>query len=280
MDMVDVSAFFDQDPVLDGYLGDLLFYAQAASFDDSASDGSTNRRRVLSVAPDVVLPDRRVVSIYDEVWLVGDPTTDGFQGERMRKNYAMRRSTGLMAIWSPGDAAAPPAVPTQIAHGHKLWFKDVQTPLTTSDYETFWNISFAPFEDIKAGYFLEDVAGTLFRVRESYLPIQGLTIAQSDELPPDARQTVTFITGSTFDPVADAYAPTTIVTTGLFMPTGQLYRSQVDADPLVKPGDMTLLVDKDVHTPRVGDKLTAKGFTWNIVQLQPELDAWLMRVRR
>ena len=280
MEMADVARYFDQDPVFDGYTGVALFPCQMSSFDDSASDGSTNRRRVMSLAPEYSIPTRRCVSVYGEIWLVGDPTTDGFQQTAMRKNYAMRRSTGLMEILTPGEAASGAAGAVS-AHMHKLWFRDIQQPNTDSDLDTFWNISVAPGEPVAQGTFLRDAGGTLFRVRNCYLPIQGLTIAQSDELDTGSRKALTITQlGTNYDPTTDSYPQVTVAGYGLLLETTQLLHRSVAADPLIAPGDRSLLIAKSLATPTVNAKLTFDSQTWTVLNVQSEQDAWLLRVRR
>lgn len=280
MELSDVARYFDQDPVLDGYTGLPLFSCQLNSFDDSAADGSTNRRRVMSLAPEITLPARRCLSIYGEIWLAGDPTTDGFLETPMRRNYALRRSTGIMDILTPGEAASN-AVSAVSAHTHKLWFRDMVQPNIESDIDTFWNISVAPIEPVSQGKFFRDSTGTFFRVRQTYLPIQGLTIAQSDELDAGALKNLTITQlGTTYDPLTDSYPQIALNGTGLLLDINQMLRRTTPSDPVPAPGDRTLLIAKSFATPTVNAKLAFDSETWTVINVQSEQDAWLLRVRR
>lgn len=299
MDIADASTFFDDEPVYDAYTGALLFYGQAAAYDDSTSDGATLRRRVLAVGPTVTIPERRAVKLYGDRWLVGTGTPEGFYGEVVRQNFSMKRATHLMALLTPGEALEGAAGTP--AYVHKHYFKEVSNAITNSELDTYWNIFVSPGELISRGYFLRSSDARLYRVRTQYLPAEGLRVLQSDELEPDARTTATFKTG-TYNPVLDETTGSSVVVNVIQMDTSKLYRYQHISDPQILKGDVTVVVPTAL-TPKPNDMFEMGGKQWRVLSVQPEmsvqfgarsgiddwfdyffedsrLDAWMIHARR
>lgn len=276
MDLHDAATFFDTDPVYDSYTGAYLFTAQSASFDDSSSDGATNRRRVLSTGPDVTIPARRVVSLYGDHWLVGTGTPDGFVGSVIRRYYTTKRATGQLAQLTPAQALAASAGVS--AYAQKMYFKDVVNAVTDSEYDAQWNIFFAPDEPASKGYFLRDVAGRLYRVRNDYLPTEGLRICQCDELDTDAVQSCVFNTGSE-NPVTEVVTAGTTTVTGIQVDMSKFYRFRHVSDARVQPGDVALFLPVSI-TLKQGLTFTMAGVRWQVMVAQFEMDAQVAHVRR
>jgi hypothetical protein len=270
-----VAVLFDQDPVYDGYSGSLLFHAQTASFDDSSSDGATARRRVLSIGPDVALPARRVISLYNERWVVGNGTPDGFLGAVIRQHYTMKKVTDLFSLLTPAQMLAA-AAGTQ-AYGQRIYLKDIVNSLTDSQYDTQWNLFVAPSEPAGKGTFVRDSNGKLFHVRNDYLPVEGLRILQSDTID-QGLVSVSFETGS-YNPVTEVRAGGTTVANCLPMEIPKFYRFRALSDTPTQAGDMTLFVPTAVALAQ-GMEFTMAAEKWRVVNFQPEADAQVALVRR
>ena len=276
MEIHDAAAYFDQDPITDGYSGAALFEAQTASFDDSSGDGATNRRRVLSLAPGLAIPARRVVSLYGDRWLVGTGTPDGFLGSVIRQHFTMKRVTDLMAVVTPTEAlAASAGTPV---YAQRLYFKDTVNSLTDAEYDTFWNIFVAPGEPVVQGTFFRDADSRLYRARNTYLPLEGLRVAQSDALDTDARTTATFQTG-TYDPVTDTFAAGTAAVAAIKIDVPKFYRFQHVSDAQTQKGDLAVLVPTGTTVP-VGQTFTMDTLSWRILGKQVELGAIAIHARR
>lgn len=273
MKFSDVARYFDTDPVYDGYTAALLFRAQSASFDDSTADGATARRRVLSVAPGISMPARHVISIYDERWLVGLGTVDGFEGSSIRQHYVMKRVTDQLAVLTPSQALAAAAGTT--AYAHKVFLKDIVNSLTDSEYDPQYNIFFSPAEAVSKGTFLRDTAGNLYRVRNTYVPVESLTVAQSDLLDAGARQTCVINSGA-YDPVTEAVTAGTTSVNAIWLDTPKFYRFRHLSDQRIEAGDRALFVPSNVAA---GTTLTFDGALWVVLSSQPEGDAWALHVR-
>jgi hypothetical protein len=276
MDLNAAATFFDDDPFLDGYSGAALFSAQAASFDDSSSDGATNRRRVLSTGPDVVMPARRVVQLHGDRWLVGTGTPDGFLGEVIRRHYTMKRVTDLMALLTPGQTLAQAAgTPVYV---QKMYFKDTVNQLTDSEYDTQWNIFVAPDEVASQGSFFRDAAGRLYRVRNDYLPTEGLRICQSDALDVSSFQECVFDT-RVEDPVTETMTGAFTTVNGIVVDLPKFYRFQHVSDAKILPGDTAVFVPANLAVTQ-GMTFTIAGKVWRVMALQAEIDAKVVHARR
>jgi hypothetical protein len=275
MKLANAAIYFDNDPFLDGYTGTSLFSGQTASYDDSSSDGATIRRRVLSVAPSVTMPTRRVVSLYGDRWLVGTGTPDGFQGSVIRQHFSMKRVTDLMAVLTPAQALS--AASGTPAYTQKMYFKDTVNSLTDAEYDTFWNVYLAPSETVVKGTFLRDASSVLYRVRGTYLPPEGLRVAQADELDSDAVKSCVFNTGA-YNPTTDAFAAGSSTVSCIWLDMPKLFRFRHVSEAGMQAGDRAVLVPTSV-TPVPNMVFTMDSLRWRVLSVQAELDAWVVHAR-
>lgn len=276
MDLHDASLYFDQDQLYDGYSGEALFACQTASYDDSSSDGATVRRRVMSFGPGLSLPARRVVTLYGERWLCGDPVTDGFQGEAIRQSTVMKRANVTMAILTPSQALSG-AAGTSV-YAQKVYFKDIANALTDAEYDTFWNVFVAPGEPAVKGSFLRDGDGILYRVRNTYVPTEGLRICQSDELDAGSRLTAIFDSG-TYNPVTETRVAGTTAVNAIVVEMSKFFRFRHKSEQDSQAGDRMVVIPTS-YTPKVGDRFTMNSEKWQVLSFQAELDAQALHVRR
>lgn len=276
MRLRDAARHFDKEQAYDGYTDEALFKCQYSSFDDSAGDGSTNRRRGMSVAPTVTIPTRGCIRLQNQRWLVGSPTDDGFQGDAMRHNYNLKRVTDSLRILTVSQACAD-ATGTS-AYAQKHYFKDTANALTDSEYDTFWNVFFSASETVTQGAFLRDASSQFHRVRQVYRVAEGFLIAQTDQLDADARQTgVVFQTGA-YNPITEAVAAGTVTTSVIQLEVPKFYRFRQQAEANIKPGDRAVFVSTAV-TPRPGMLFTMQSRAWLVVMAQAEGDGWAIHAR-
>lgn len=275
MELHDVALAFDNDPLYDAYTNEYLFDGQLSSYDDSTSDGATIRRRILSFGPQYELPARRVLTIYGEQWLAGAYVDDGFQGEPIRRQATLKRADRLYSILTPSQACAA-AVGTP-AYGQRVYFKDMSNALTDSEYDAFWNVFFSPTEAVVKGTFLRDDLGVLYRVRNAYLPTEGLRVCQSDELDSNARLSVVFDSGS-YNPVTETRVAGTTTVNGIWVEMPKFFRFRHRSEQLTQAGDISVFIPT-TYTPKVGDQFTMDSLKWQVLTFQAELDAWALHSR-
>lgn len=276
MDFADVASFFDDDPVYDSYTGALLFYCHTTPHDDSTSSGATSRRRTMTTEDSTVAPVRRAVHLYEDHWLVSNSHPDAFRGENVRRSYSLKRSTGLMAKLTPGQACLSAAGVS--FHAHKEYFRDSANARTESDWDVMWNIFHAPAEDLSKGHFLRQ-GSTLYRVRNAYGTVEDLAIAETDQLDPDALQSATFTSLGGIDLVTDEPIASSTTTTAMQTDVAKFYEFRTLAEGTYQPGDRTVFVAKSAVTPKVNSTFTMLGSTWRAITVVDEQDAWAMLAR-
>lgn len=276
MKFKNVAIFFDRESIFDGYVGNLLFRAQVKNFNDASSTGATLRRRVLSVAPGTLIPARRCLQVSGLRWLAGLGVTDTFQGETVRDTYNLRVASSLFEALTPAQACSSAVSPSKV-YGYEEFFKDTSDSGSSSDYDTFWNVFFAPIEPVSSGTFLRS-GSRLLRVRQTYVNAEQLRVAESDELDPDWSQSALFTNQGAYDPVTDTYPSTTVSVQAVQMDIFKFYRWRVEAESQRKPGDRTVFVPTAV-SPVVGSVFTMQGTSWRVLALQPEKDALALHVR-
>lgn len=277
MRMTAVARFFDREQAYDGYTDAALFFCQFSSFDDSASDGSTNRRRGMSVAPAVTIPTRRVLRLQNQRWLVSAPTDDSFLNRAIRTNYNLKRITHSLASLTAGEACTGAAGTAVYAHLH--YYRDTSNTRTDSDLDVFWNIFLSPTEVSTPGRFFRDADLNFYRVRQSYVTPEGSVVAQADQMETGTRVAAVFGTG-TYDPVADTVSAGTVTAQVLQFDVSQFYRYRQQAEASdVKAGDRAVFVAASALTPVVGMEFAMLGRDWRAMIVQAEGDAWAIHAR-
>lgn len=282
MRLRDAARRFDETQAFDAYTLEDLFLCKFTSFDDHSSDGATARRRVLDVPKDTEIPARRAVKFLvdeaeEETWIVGASASDVYAGFVIRNSYSMKRATDYALIAKPGETIYAAASPVN-AFVQKQYFKDTIDSRTFSDNGVAWNIFVPPGELVADGYFVK-TADMVLRVRNSYLPVEGLRILQCDELDQIVPRTMTFIENGNYAPSTDSYAVVSTTGLGYKVEYNKLYVYASAADPTYTPGDTTMLVPKTWITPVVGSKFTMDSLNWRVESVQSELDCWLLHCR-
>lgn len=277
MRLHDAARRFNDTQAYDGYTGQRAFLCHYSAFDDHSADGATARRRALNIRPQDVIPTRRVLRILDERWLVGAGTPDAFAGTAIRQHYGMKKATDLATLATPAQTCAGSGG-TQ-AYVHKHYYKDTVNSLTDAKIDTFWNVFIAPGEPVVPGTFI-DCGDVLLRARNTYLPVEGLLVAQCDQLDAANVVTLAFASNGAYDPVNDSFTAAATSVSALVLEWPQAYRQRTQADPAQQPGDLLMLVAQTALTPLAGAEFTYAGSTWRVLSVQAELDAWQMHVRR
>lgn len=276
MELSDAAAYFNNDEVFDAYTDELLFLGHSTPHDDHTSSGSTSRRRTLIAGVAARAPARHAIRWYDTFWLIGDSNTDSFQGSETRRNFGLKKSTGLMSVATPGQAALGAA--GTLFHAHREYYRDMTDSMSSADYDTMWNIYCPVGEPVQKGRFLRQDS-VLYRVRNTYPSVDGFVVAEVDQFDTDALQLVVFSQGGGLDFDASAAAPTTTTVTAIQTDVSKYYVFRAEAEAGAKPGDRTVFVAKSAITPVVGATFTMLGATWRVVIVASEDDAWALHVR-
>ena len=278
MKLKSAARYFDTDTVTDGYTGAILFKAQFSSYEGAAPDGSYQRRRVVSVAPGITAPTRRVVSVQGMRWIMGELVTDGFKDKPIRQTCAAKEATDLFALLSPAEAALKS--PGTTLYGHRQYLKDTVNSLTDSNYDPQYEVFFALTETVKAGYFLKN-ANSYLHIRSMQYANEGYWVAVSDELATDPASDaeVTAVFAGAYDPLTETHAAG-VTTTGIMLDMYKLYSFNTEADPRNQAGDMSLIVAKTAVTPADNQIITINSVAWRNVKFTSYHDAWNIQIRR
>lgn len=291
MRLINASKFFDRDSVYDGYTGEYLFKGQFASFDSSAPDGSFQRRRTVSTAPGISFPSRRVVTVHNEKWLLGLPTTDGFFNKPIRQTASAKQVTELYSVLSPGEAADNVTQAVQQIYIFADYHKDTVDANSSSLYDPQYICSAAPSERLYSGQFLR-TSQMMLHLRSVQDSTLGFTDMLADEVAYNTRQSTQWpeVWGRTalvelrlagpIDPITEE-SSTETTGTGLIMDRTKLYGFGHESAPENLSGDMSLLLSKvSFPTVKVGSKVKVQNVDWLILSSVPYFDATLNHVRR
>jgi hypothetical protein len=275
MDLLDVASYFDEDEIFDAYTGQFLFYAHTRPHDDHTSSGATVRRRTMTAAPGTAPPARRAIRWYDTYWVVGNNNADAFRGEQLRRSYGLKKSTGLLALLTPGQACASGA--GLQFHAHREYFRDMTDAKTSADWDTMWNVFCPLVEPVVKGAFLRDSSNKLLRVRNVYPSVDEFLVAEADQLDDDALQPAVFTTAGVLDLVNDTLATASFATPVVQTDPQKCYEFRTAAESVLQPGDRAVFT---FYLPKVGDVFTMQGANWRVLTVQPSGDAWLCLARR
>lgn len=273
-ELVDVASHFDDVSINDAYTGSFAFYGQFSSFDESSPDGSVTKKRSLSVRPGTVIPTRKAINFFDETWIVGDGNTDALQNVAVRKAYWMKKSTGLYTRLTPAQVCSGAAGTT--LHGSIGYLKDTVNGVSDAEYDPFWDLYTALDEGTLRGQFFK-LGSTYFRVRGVHDEASGFTLAQCDAIEPGNVLSVTVSSAGAYDPITDTYAGSSSVVTGILLEPSKFYRYATKADDKYNSGDMTMILQV---APAVNSTVVASGITWRVLDVQAEIDAYALHIRR
>lgn len=277
MRFAQAARFGDTIDTFDGYTGRYLFKSQPAAFETSNPEGSTSKRRVMSVAPDITIPERRCLAFGGETWIVGDGSTDSFRNRPVRTSYWLRKGVELFTIRTPGQAAIGIAELAS-AYGMREYLKDTVDGQSSTNYYPQYETHFAKSEEIERGYFIESDS-RIYRVRAVRDDPAGFWLISTDELDPGSRKFAFFLT-TTYNPSTDTYDTISTNKQILLMERGRSYDLVTQADPTYQAGDKTMFVPKTSITPVTGQEITIDSVAWRIEQLGEEHDAWVAHLRR
>lgn len=281
MKLKNAAKYFDNDSAYDAYTGAYLFKGQFSTFEGASPDGSFNRRRTVSVAPEVVAAPRRVVTVQGTSWIMGELIAEGFKDKPIRKSSSAKEVTSLYDLLTPGQAALRASTGVNRLYGHATYLKDTVNSLTDSAYDPQYEVTFALTETIQAGNFLRSPAHFL-HIRTVQFANEGYWIATADEISVAPKQTsceVVVEFSGAYDPVTEERAAG-VTTTGIMLDMYKLYKFNTQADPRNQAGDMSLIVAKSAITPEPGQELAIAGVIWRNVNFTEYHDAWNIQIRR
>lgn len=277
MDLAVASSFFDNDPLYDGYTGTYLYDGQFATYDGSQLDGSFIRRRTVSLSPELVLPARRVVSLFGEKWVLSDPIVDGFQGTPVRQTMSARKCHDLYTVATATELLK--GTSARQVYGFSRWTKGT-ADFATSDLQPYFEFSFSTSE---AGMFGKFIVGTrgIWHARMATESSEGFLIIEADQIfdaAEGADPSVTVTIPGELDPI-ELTELAGVDCPGLLVERYSFFRKLDEAQPNNQAGDKTLVISKaDMPEPPLN--VTIASGVWSVIGKQELEDAWALHVRK
>lgn len=282
MRLSQAAGYFDRTVCADAFTPFTTFLGQLNLFDDSARDGTTVVRRVLSIKPSVSLPARRTVTIHGETWMIGGSHKDSFDGEVIRDKYVIHRADGLASV-KTADQALRALAGTDM-YAARLWVKDLKEVEISSKASSFFNLYVPQVETVPTGRFVL-LSNRWNIVRNNFVGAAGFRICEVDELPEDCLGTAAYsaTAGAVYNPTLDRVAPAAPATVPVLLHRWQddFVYHRMSADTF-EPGDMVAHVSKaSITTAEPGDKFTFLNVVYRVLSVRDDgANAWTLHVRR
>lgn len=277
MDIAGAAAYFDEVTCADAFTPATTFLGQLDLFDDSRRDGLTVLRRILSVAPSVSIPARRVLTIAGEQWIVGIHEDDSFRGSVVRQKYVVQRAHGACTIQTIAQLLSTGGT---ASYAGKIWIKDAKELEVDSNLNGFYNIYLPSTETVAAGDVIS-VSGRVHIVRNKLLSAAGFLVAESDELPAGCVVSSTYKV-RTYAPSTDTWTlGSGLVSNALQMRFQSDYAYPSESAPKFEAGDTRLFVRKAVvAAAKVNDIVTLPDGTWAVRGVSDEGACHGLHLRR
>jgi hypothetical protein len=282
MDLATVASFFDRTPCRDAYAPTVApIYGQLNLYDDSARDGTTVVRRVLSLAEGVALPARRALSIHNDVFIAGGVHKDSFDGDVIRNKYVLHRADGLATVKTADQALRALAGATLYAA--RLWVKDLKELEISSRLASFYTLYVAPTEAIALGSYVQ-LSSRWHIARNSFLGASGMGVVEVDELPADALTTATYSkrSGQVYDPTTGLTAAASTAAVALLYHRWQddYVYARMSAMKF-EAGDIVANVSKtQVAAAVTGDTFVLNATTYRVMAVRDDgAGAWILHSR-
>lgn len=278
MKLAAAARHFDRLPCEDAYGAGSPFLAQFDLFDDTRRDGLTAERRIVSVAPSVEPPARRVFQVAEpgglvHYWIVGDVATDYFRQAALRRKWICHEAQGLANLYTFADAIRGAATGT--AYAAKAWIKGSKELEISSGLYNVWDLYLARTETAPD---VVELGGTFFLKRTAYPTEGGFLAIQADEL--EAPAVSVSLQTRTYHPVTDSWTTATDVVPGFFIRWQSHFRYFAQYDQKYEPGDAQLLLSRaDVPALKQGDLVALDGRGYTVLAARDEGAIWSAHVR-
>lgn len=279
MEFADACKFFDDQPVLDGYSGALLFYGQPDLFDAAERDSETGWRRTLSAAA-LTFPARNCVQIGTDRFIAGRSVKDYFQGAKVREHMLLHPADYLVTASHPAGFLG--AIGSFTLYAGLSWLKERKEEARTSEAFSVYDIYCSTTEAIVPGMLIKTPAGVYLRVQGIDQRSGGLLVLVSQELGADAQRSVSYIVAGAYDPATDSSSASAPIAAAAFVePFVTNYNYMTNgATPYEKADRVVTVRAATVATPKPGDTLVDQSLTFQVLEKQDDGNGcWELHVR-
>ena len=271
------SVRFDKSILTDAYTGGAVGKGQLANSDYYKLDGASVRRRIISVAPSFIPPTRRAVGLGGEFYLIGEPSTDEFNGSPIRVSYVLHQTPGMATVKTVAEALAGSAGTAMYAS--REWNKDVADLQHSSDYFNDYHIFVANTETVTSGL-LVYIDNQWHYCHAVHPSLSGFTDMVAHEIVGTVFETIT-ATAKTYNPVTDAYTDSSASVTVLRLRWQERFEYMTLAQETYQRGDETLVVLKSARPAlKPSDTFTLSDGVWRVLSVRDDGLTLSAHVRR
>jgi hypothetical protein len=271
-----VARKFDNVVAQDAY-GTDTFMVQYEPMSFSKIDGTSVTKRMVSAAPEIVMPARGAIKIDGMNYVVGHGAPDYWMGEVIRVSYVIQGATGLANLHSIASAIAQ-ATPVT-AYAALVFNKYMPEANDNSKYPPQYQVFLAGSESAPAESLVQ-LNGKWFLVKQSYISTSGLRIALANELDDPVFEVVTY-GDRVYEPVSDTYTSTTSTVRVLRVKWSEHFHYLTASDETYQRGDIQIIaMQSDMPNVKPSDTLTLSDGVWRVLSVQDEGVTLSLHMRR
>lgn len=278
MRLAAAAKHFDKQVFTDAY-GAATLKGQLDLYDDSKRDSAAAGRRILSVAPAVVMPARRVLRLGEYSWIVGKGSPDYYKSNMIRRKFTLHEADGLATVSTLSQYLA--ATGGLSAYAAAEWVKAAKEIDESSDLTDVLGAIVASTE-ILPDVGIMELAGKVYLLREPYLTSGGFQGALLDEVKAPAKELGSFV-GGVYEPVSDTSTTTTTAVNMIRLSWQTHFKYLSQKTLTFQTGDDVLICLKSAVTPKANDKVTLADGIWQVLTVQTDKAdsaCWSLHARR
>jgi len=258
---------FSTEEFHDAYSASTTFMGRIEPYSESKNPGVSSQRRILEVAPDVVIPNTLVIMdsvsqpyivaddnrnpwINSEEWNnnilfnTGADTSDYWKGSVIRKKYPVMPTTTCGSLGTIGQllSGSPEA---ESVFCYPYFTRRDSLAEEQSDFLGGYDLYFPNIYQISAGDIF-NVGDVYYRViMDNAVDGVGFLLAPAVKLETPAQTFDIEVSGSTYDPVTDSYSSSSYLSVDCFVePLSEDYKFVTPAFEKVEAGDKAISVLK------------------------------------
>lgn len=270
------ATWFDSSRLYDAYTDTLVGKGQLDPTDLFKLDGASVRRRMVSVAPETALPTRRAVRLGDSTYLIGEPSTDEWQGSPIRTKYVLHQTPGQATVKTVAEALA--GAPGRTMYASREWNKAVADPQTSSNYFNDYHIFVAHTETVSPLDLIQ-IDGQWHICHAVHPSLSGFTDAVSHEILGTVFETAS-AESRVYDPVLDDYMSTGSSVPVLRVRWQEHFNYLTAAQETYLRGDETVFVLKAGFPAKPSDGLILSDGLWRVISVVDEGTTLALHTRR
>lgn len=265
---------FNQMPCHDGYTGVFLFNAQLNLFDDVRNDSEAAERRIMSLAPNTLIPVRRVIEAGGVWFILGHRNADSFHGTTIRDGYVVHEAPELTRIRTLGEMCRDELGFT--AYAGNAWIKNLAWVEQSSHMLPQQHLHYASSEIGIKDDMIVLYGPRKYIIRTTHLGPGGTLVATSDEMVEPVTE-IAQIQSDEYDPITDTVGGTSVPVRIVRVRWQSLFRYRNNMAPKFSAEDIQVAIARDVVTVRPGARLVMSDGNWVIASVSAEDDVWLCR---